>query len=95
MLLAIAITGCARQRPLPKDDLVFLTRGACVNTAAMRGNFDAALKDLGLPAEYQFVDIDTLPNTDRRTGYPTPTVLFRDHDLFDLPQPVPPFPEPA
>jgi hypothetical protein len=61
----------------------------------LRANLNAALQELGLPAEYQVVDIDRLRASDVRSGYPTPTVLYRKHDLFGMPEPVPPFPEPA
>jgi hypothetical protein len=33
--------------------------------------------------------------TDPRTGYPTPTVLYKNRDLFGMPPPTPPFPEPS
>jgi hypothetical protein len=80
---------------MQKRELTFLTRGGCVNTATMRANLDAALSELNRPADYELIDLDTLPKTERRTGYPTPTILLRDADLFDLPQPTPPFPEPT
>jgi CheY-like chemotaxis protein len=55
--------------------LVFLTHGGCANTTVMRRNVDAALKSLGLPSRYDVVDQDTLPESDLRRGYPTPTLL--------------------
>jgi hypothetical protein len=61
------------------NQLVFLTRDVCVNTATMRTNLDAALKALNLPADYQVLDIDTVPATDPRGGYPTPTMLYANH----------------
>jgi len=76
-------------------DLVFLTRDGCVNTPDMVVNLDDALTTLGLPKDYQFIDIGTLPKTDTRTGYPTPTVLYRGKDLFGMPKPTPPFSEPS
>jgi hypothetical protein len=77
-------------------ELEFVTRGACANTPILRANLNAALEALGLPAVYQVVDIDRLRASDVRRGYPTPTVLVRKHDLFGgMPEPVPPFPEPA
>ena len=68
-------------------DLVFLTRDGCVNTTAMRANLDEALRSLGLPTEYQVLDLETVPNTDTRAGYGTPTVLYRNRDLFGMPEP--------
>jgi hypothetical protein len=75
--------------------LVFLTRGGCVNTTVMRGNLDEALKALGLAAGYEVVDQDTLSQSDVRRGYPTPTLLYADHDVFGLSVPKPPLPDPT
>ncbi len=75
--------------------LVILTRGGCVNTTTMRANLDSALQAMKTPARYQLVDLDTLPTSDLRVGYPTPTLLVGGIDLFDLPVPSPPFPEPT
>ena len=69
------------------NQLVFLTRDVCVNTATMRTNLDAALKALNLPADYQVLDIDTVPATDPRGGYPTPTMLYANRDIFGMPEP--------
>jgi len=76
-------------------DLVFLTRGGCVNTTTLRVNLDEALKATGLPTDYQFIDLDSLPPTDSRVGYPTPTILYANRDLFGMATPTPPFPEPT
>lgn len=75
--------------------LVFLTRGGCVNTTVMRGNLDEALKALGLAAGYEVVDQDTLSETDVRRGYPTPTLLYADRDVFGMSVPKPPLPDPT
>jgi hypothetical protein len=76
-------------------ELVFLTRGGCPNTGVMRGNVDAALKSLGVVSGYRVVDQDTLPDADLRRGYPTPTLLYADRDVFGMPVPKPPLPEPT
>lgn len=68
-------------------NLVFLTRDGCVHTAAMRASLDEALKGLGLPTDYQFVDADTLEPSDPRGGYGTPTVLYGGSDLFGIDEP--------
>jgi hypothetical protein len=81
-----------RRSPLP---LVFLTRDGCANTARMRRNVDAALKSLGGEPRYEVVDQDTLPERDVRRGYPTPTLLYADRDVFGLAVPKPPLPEPT
>jgi hypothetical protein len=75
--------------------LVFVTRGGCVNTTVMRRNLEAALKSLDLAARYEVVDQDTLPETDVRRGYPTPTLLFADRDIFGMAVPKPPLPDPT
>ena len=75
--------------------LVFLTRGGCVNTTAMRRNLDEALKALGLAARYEVVDQDTLAESDVRRGYPTPTLLYADRDIFGMSVPRPPLPDPT
>jgi hypothetical protein len=75
--------------------LVFLTRGGCVNTTVMRRNLDEALTALGLAAGYEVVDQDPLPETDVRRGYPTPTLLYADRDIFGMSVPKPPLPDPT
>lgn len=75
--------------------LVFLTREGCTTTATMRANLDDALRSLGRASEYQVLDLDTLPEADARRGYPTPTLLYANRDVFGMAEPKPPFPEPA
>jgi len=74
---------------------VFITRDGCVNTPDMLLNLDDALRGLRLALDYEVIDLGKLPKTDARTGYPTPTILYRNRDLFDMPAPVPPYPEPS
>jgi hypothetical protein len=95
LALAFAVGGEAKRPTSVKADLVFLTRDGCVNTPDMVVNLDDALKALGLPSDYTYLNIGTLPKTDARTGYPTPTVLYKGKDLFGMPKPTPPFPEPS
>ena len=83
------------QRRSVRGNLVFITRDGCVNTPDMLLNLDDALRGLGLALDYEVVDLGKLPKSDARTGYPTPTILYRDRDLFDMPAPLPPFPEPS
>ena len=87
-------TTAPRTEPSTKG-LVFLTRGGCVNTTVMRRNLDEALKALGLAAGYEVVDQDTLSSTDVRRGYPTPTLLYADRDIFGMSVPKPPLPGPT
>ena len=74
--------------------LVLLIRGGCANTTVMRRNVDEALKSLGLVG-YDVVDQDTLPKSDIRRGYPPPTLLYADRDVFDMPVPTLPLPDPT
>jgi hypothetical protein len=53
------------------------------------------LKALGWPDDYQYIDIGKLKNTDARTGYPTPTVLWRGKDIFGMAVPKPPYDVPS
>ena len=92
-LAVVMMAGDARVSVKP--DLVFLTRDGCVNTPDMVNNLDDALTALGWPKDYQFIDIGKLPATDARTGYPTPTLLWKGKDIFGMPAPKPPFPEPS
>lgn len=96
------VVGCATEpgaisvgSVLEPEQLVFLTRGVCVNTKVMRKRLDQALGALGVSTNYQFIDLDTLPKDDVRVGYPTPTLLYRDADIFGMPKPTPPFLEPT
>lgn len=76
-------------------ELVFLTREGCVNTTTMKANLDDTLRSMGQSAGYQVVDLDTLPEGDGRRGYPTPTVLVANRDLFGMAEPTPPYPTPT
>jgi hypothetical protein len=76
-------------------ELVFLTREGCAATARVRTNLDEALKSLVTTAQYQVVDLDTLDASDVRRGYPTPTLLYGNRDVFGLPEPQPPLPDPT
>src|SRR6266567_3296700 len=62
-------------------DLTVITRDECVNSPDVFNNLDDALRRLGLALDYQVVNLGKLPRSDRRTGYPTPTVLYRNRDL--------------
>ena len=76
-------------------ELTLLSRVGCVQTDVMRANLDRALSDLRCPADYKVAEIETLEPSDARIGYPTPTLLYKDRDLFGLPVPKPPFPDPT
>ena len=90
LLLALALGA----EPTIKE-LTFLTRDGCVNTPDMVNNLDDALTALKLPKDYQFVDIGKLPKDDPRTGYPTPTILWKGKDIFGMPAQRPPYDVPS
>ena len=100
--LLMVLTGCSATPPgstadgsRSMKDLIFLTRDGCVNTDTMRARLNDALRALGLPADYQFIDADTLNATDPRGGYGTPTVLYAGRDLFGMDEPPVPHPSPT
>ena len=96
LLVACAAPPAAQpQAQRSMTNLVFLTRDGCVNTVTMRTNLDAALRRLGLPNDYQFINADTLKDSDPRGGYGTPTVLVDNRDLFEMPEPSVPHPPPT
>lgn len=64
-------------------------------TAQFQKNLDAAIQSSGRPLKYELIDLGALPRTDRRGGYPTPTLLLDGHDVFGMPEPQPPLPEPT
>lgn len=89
------MAACAARGVLSVDDLTFLTREGCSNTAIMRQRLDQALQRMGLPRTYQVIDLATLPDQDHRRGYPTPTLLYAGTDLYGMPKPQPPLPSPT
>ena len=61
----------------------------------MRARLDEALRAVNLASDYQVVDLAVLKADDVRTGYPTPTLLYRSKDVFGMAQPVRPFAAPT
>ncbi len=94
LAVGIAASGTANA-PKTNHDLTFLTRDDCVNTPDMVNNLDDALKALGWPKDYQYVNIGKLAVSDVRTGYPTPTLLWKGKDIFGMPVPKPPYDVPS
>jgi len=95
LVFAILVVVSPPQHGRSMQALTFLTREGCVNTPEMQNNLDDALRKLGWQMNYNIIDIGKLPKTDIRTGYPTPTLLWKDHDIFGMPAPEPPYPEPT
>ena len=86
----VACSPTATKKANSMKDLVFLTRDGCMNTPLMGERLDAALASLGLPKAYQVINSDKLPTSDARGGYPTPTVLIANTDLFGMAEPPTP-----
>ena len=88
------LTQCA-SREEPMQPVEFLTRAGCVQTKIMNVRLDAAIEATGKVIDYSVVDVETLAADDVRRGYPTPTILAGGVDIFGMPAPTPPFPDPT
>ena len=75
--------------------LTLLTCRDCVNGHILREHLHDALGVLGWRPIFAIVDAATLPSTDARHSYPTPTVLWRGRDLFGMPETPWPYPPPS
>jgi hypothetical protein len=97
VVLMLAVSGCGAVRSeVPTvANLTFLTREGCVDTVRMRSSLDDALRAMRQPTTYQVIDLATLSATDVRSGYPTPTLLHGDRDLFGMAVPLPPYNTPT
>jgi hypothetical protein len=103
MVIVSTAYGCnARRESQPANTsahksgrVVLLTRGSCPLAPTMRSRLDNAMRGLKIKSSYEVLDLDTLQPSDIRRGYPTPTLLVDDRDLFGLPEPQPPLPEPT
>jgi hypothetical protein len=62
----------------------------CPNTPAMRENLRVALMSMGGGLTFADVNQEALPESDIRRGWPTPTVLVNDADLFGMAPPSSP-----
>lgn len=101
LLATVALCGCgassgSRLSTAAPEPLVLLSRPECFQTTAFRRNLELALSASARPTtSYTVVDLDTLPESDIRRGYPTPTLLQGDRDAFGMTPPQPPLPEPT
>jgi len=89
-----ALVGCS-QESRPFGLIEFLTRSGCVQTKIMRVRLDKAIEALGRPVTYSVVDLDSLPASDLRRAYPTPTILVGRVDMFGMEEPKLPYPDPT
>lgn len=90
LLLFIAAVAAAGPGPAkPRMKITLLVLEGCPNSPKLHTNLDAALKHLGLPRNYEVVEMGKLKHGDPRSGYPAPTILLDGRDLFGLPRPAP------
>jgi len=75
--------------------LTLLTCSECAAGPELRRRLHAALRQLGVKPIFSIVDVAALPLTDPRVAYPAPTLLWRDRDLFGVPEPPAPYPPPT
>jgi hypothetical protein len=107
-LSCLLIAGCNKTAPPVHDaqatdlkipanpiQVVFLTRDGCANTPTLLANLKDAAESFDTPINYELIDQGTLLPSDPRAGYPTPTILYNNRDLFGLTEPTPPFPAPS
>ena len=94
-----SVAGCAAQRDVPARaaapehqamKIELLGFPGCPNTPHMRANLAAALQQLGAGAAFTDTNQESLPESDIRRGWPTPTVLVNGKDLFGMAPPSAP-----
>lgn len=99
VLIGITLASCAGGgRPVTEDRpmttaqprIELLGFPDCPNTPELRANLTAALASIGKGWTFKDTDQEKLPEGDIRRGYPTPTVLVNDRDLYGLPVPTAP-----
>jgi len=95
MLVGVLVLSACAGAPTVDDGIVLLARAGCADTETMRANLEVAARALTPPAAFAVVDLDTVPADDIRRGYPTPTLLFANRDVFGLAVPTPPLPQPT
>jgi hypothetical protein len=59
----------------------------CPNAPQTKTNVEKAVAAIGLAADVVYVDQEKLSQTDRRRGWPSPTILVDGLDLFGMPAP--------
>lgn len=101
--LGLAVLACATgdhsglaPQHAGRTTVELLVRGGCATSQQLEPRLEAALESRAEPGLIlRVVDQGALPTEDPRRGYATPTILVGGADLFGLPEPMPPFPEPS
>ncbi len=88
LVIAMIGAGCASQPPAM--DVELLGFPDCPNTPVMRENLRDALESVGGGLTFRDVNQESLPESDIRRGWPSPTVLVNDADLFGMAPPATP-----
>jgi len=70
-------------------EIVFLTRSTCRNSPVVEERLLGAIQAVGFETTLKTIDVGSLPSSDYRTGYGTPTILVGGEDLFGAPRPKP------
>lgn len=93
------VAGCAAPQPQPslmepmgsiQPKIELLGLPGCPDTPVMRANLAAAIDRIGKRWTFVYISQEKLPEGDLRRGYPTPTILVHNRDLFGLPEPTVP-----
>lgn len=93
--MSLSGVGPVRYTLVPTRMLTLLTCSQCSAGAELRRRLHQALRQLGLKPVFSIVDVASLPRTDPRIGYPAPTVMWRERDLFGIPEVPAPYPPPT
>ena len=64
-------------------------REGCAGSWELRTSLEEALDSIEPRPWVAETDVMTLPGTDHRTGYGTPTILVNGEDLMGAPSPAP------
>ncbi len=92
LCLCFCLAGCQQVAAPDTRDAVkieVLGFAGCPNTPPFKERVEAAAKAVG-GFEVIYIDQESLPEDDLRRGYPTPTALVGEDDLFGLPKPESP-----
>jgi hypothetical protein len=85
LILLASITACASSPGTPAIDL--LSFPSCPDSPALRANLRAALNSINPDLTFREVNLESLPPSDPRCRWQSPTILVGGRDLFGMPAP--------